>query len=255
MDPVYTGFVLATDARFYTTVARLQQQSTPTIRVRSPQFQEAEWVYTVHAPAAASSSAEAAESMHLTQMRGSNPFVALALLYTLQVAMESLGVEEALQALGSGMDVTIAGDNDYYSHRVDGKASTLSELANLPPFAAHACTLDNVHKTGLGSSAAMTTSLVAALLVHVGVVSKNLSLDESPLSMSSLGLIHNVAQLVHCAAQGKIGSGFDVSASVWGSQLYRRFDPSLIRPLMRSETGHRLLLPDQERGPLVCAQY
>jgi phosphomevalonate kinase len=29
-------------------------------------------------------------------------------------------------------------------------------------------------------------------------------------------LLHNVAQIAHCAAQGKIGSGFDVSCAVCG---------------------------------------
>jgi phosphomevalonate kinase len=41
--------------------------------------------------------------------------------------------------------------------------------------------------------------------------------------MHQLTLIHNMSQLVHCVAQGKIGSGFDVSAAVFGSQIYRQF--------------------------------
>lgn len=38
-----------------------------------------------------------------------------------------------------------------------------------------------------------------------------------------LQLLHNLAQYVHSLAQGKVGSGFDVSAALWGSQVYRRF--------------------------------
>lgn len=34
-----------------------------------------------------------------------------------------------------------------------------------------------------------------------------------------------MAQLAHCKAQGKIGSGFDISAAVFGSQVYIRRDP------------------------------
>lgn len=45
-------------------------------------------------------------------------------------------------------------------------------------------------------------------------------------------LAHNLAQFVHCVAQGKVGSGFDVSAAVFGSHLYTRFDPSVIQDLM-----------------------
>ena len=40
--------------------------------------------------------------------------------------------------------------------------------------------------------------------------------------------IHNLAQAAHCAAQGKVGSGFDVAAAVYGSCLYRRFTPAIL---------------------------
>ena len=83
----------------------------------------------------------------------------------------------------------------------------------------------------------MTTSLVGALLLHLGVA----QVESGQLTSTSLGLIHNVAQLAHCAAQGKVGSGFDVSASVWGHQLYRRFDPDLIKGLIRHEIGSRIV--------------
>jgi len=41
-------------------------------------------------------------------------------------------------------------------------------------------------------------------------------------------LLHHVAQAAHCAAQGKVGSGFDISAAFFGSQKYRRFNPSIL---------------------------
>ena len=43
--------------------------------------------------------------------------------------------------------------------------------------------------------------------------------------------IHNLAQAAHSAAQGKIGSGFDVAAAVYGSCIYRRFSPSILEGL------------------------
>ena len=45
-------------------------------------------------------------------------------------------------------------------------------------------------------------------------------------------LAHNLAQFVHCVAQGKVGSGFDVSAAVFGSHVYTRFDPAVIQKVM-----------------------
>lgn len=102
-------------------------------------------------------------------------------------------------------------------------------------------------KTGLGSSATLTTSLVAVLLRFFDVihlvpkysgsspkkVSSNSSSRHRNMGLHSengvnrlaedLRIIHNLAQLVHCKAQGKIGSGFDVVSAVYGTQVYQRF--------------------------------
>lgn len=43
--------------------------------------------------------------------------------------------------------------------------------------------------------------------------------------------LHNLAQAAHCAAQGKIGSGFDVAAAAYGSCIYKRFSPSILEGL------------------------
>jgi phosphomevalonate kinase len=46
-----------------------------------------------------------------------------------------------------------------------------------------------------------------------------------------------LAQLCHCAAQGKIGSGFDVSAAVYGSHKYSRFSPEILTPLLNEKVS------------------
>lgn len=66
-------------------------------------------------------------------------------------------------------------------------------------------------KTGLGSSAALTTSLVSSLLQWFEVTRVGLRPDSEDRRV-----VHNLAQLVHAVAQGKIGSGFDVAAAVYG---------------------------------------
>ena len=78
-------------------------------------------------------------------------------------------------------------------------------------------TLAKANKTGLGSSAALVTALTAALLAHY------LPRHDELSSPDTLSRIHNLAQAAHCAAQGKIGSGFDVASAVYGSCIYRRF--------------------------------
>lgn len=109
---------------------------------------------------------------------------------------------------------------------------TISSLSKIPPFSSQGVPLADVHKTGLGSSAALITSLVTSLLLRFSVISST-DLTERPTEARTLA--HNLAQFVHCLAQGKVGSGFDVSAAVFGSQLYTRFDPARLQPLMEGD--------------------
>lgn len=118
-----------------------------------------------------------------------------------------------------------------------GLTVTPSSLASLPSFSPissniqpgeHEIALPEVAKTGLGSSAAMTTAVVAGLLQYLGSVDLPLHGAEKEDVDSDMELVHCVAQAAHCAAQGKIGSGFDVSCAVFGSQRYVRFSPSVL---------------------------
>jgi len=113
--------------------------------------------------------------------------------------------------------ITILADNDYYS--------TPSDLTSEPKnrFYNFGVPISKAHKTGLGSSAALVTALTAAVLTHY--------LPTSTLDLSTPNgkrRLHNLAQAAHCAAQGKVGSGFDVASAVFGSCLYRRFSPSIL---------------------------
>jgi phosphomevalonate kinase len=56
-------------------------------------------------------------------------------------------------------------------------------------------------------------------------------------------LAHNLAQFVHCVAQGKVGSGFDISAAVFGSHIYTRFDPAVIQNVMDDTSVCPLEMP------------
>eukprot|EP00850_Spirogloea_muscicola_P012688 SM000083S22735 [mRNA] locus=s83:220124:223324:+ [translate_table: standard] len=176
------------------------------------------------------------------------------------------------QLLGRGLDVVIRGDNDFYSHRKQledrGLPLTSASLAALPPFAPLAADrgggngrgashAPDVAKTGLGSSAAMTVAIAAGVLHYLGAINLPLEqtgsgaddgdsggdgerqdgLQQPPLppvlpSSEDMDLVHKVAQAAHCTAQGKVGSGFDVSAAVYGSQRYIRFSLDLLAPVL-----------------------
>lgn len=116
----------------------------------------------------------------------------------------------------SKLSVTILADNDYYSN--PGKVVT-PHSQHSKQFLSFGVPLSSAHKTGLGSSAALTTSLTSALLA---ALAKDFDITENR------SRIHNLAQAAHCAAQGKVGSGFDVAAAVYGSCLYTRFSPSVL---------------------------
>lgn len=121
-----------------------------------------------------------------------------------------------------------------------GLKPLLSSLSKIPPFAHTGVQLLEVHKTGLGSSAALITSLVTSLLLHFEAIPSSALND---LKSEGRTLAHNAAQFIHCLAQGKVGSGFDVSAAIFGSQLYRRFEPSVIDQLMSGAGEGVALLP------------
>ena len=118
----------------------------------------------------------------------------------------------------------------------------------------------DVSKTGMGSSAALTTSLVGALLkfqycpfrwpsawlARLGRIQLYL-LVLRPTRRSAQhkqykqrrrkGLVHNLAQVAHSVAQGKIGSGFDVAAAVYGTQTYSRFSSSILDAVLERPTA------------------
>jgi phosphomevalonate kinase len=50
--------------------------------------------------------------------------------------------------------------------------------------------------------------------------------------MSNVTDIAKLSQIAHCYAQGKIGSGFDVSAACYGSHVYQRFPSHLLQELL-----------------------
>lgn len=147
-----------------------------------------------------------------------NPFVETALTYALNYISSIAGPSVIKPA-----SIIILADSDYYSQ--PGIASSKS-TAGAHPFPNFGVRLQDAHKTGLGSSAALVTALTGAVLSYY--------LPSSQFAISSekgKALLHNLAQAAHCAAQGKVGSGFDIAAAVYGTCIYRRFSPSILSDL------------------------
>jgi len=150
---------------------------------------------------------------HSTSSQSRNKFVETALVYGLTYA-------SAVDHIKIGpASITILADTDYYSHS-EFSCTTSDRFVdfNVP--------LNEVHKTGLGSSAALVTAFTTAVVAHYApreVVDTKSSKEKF--------IMHNLAQAAHCAAQGKVGSGFDVAAAIYGSCIYKRFSPSILEGL------------------------
>lgn len=214
LDRQHTGLVLGLNARIHVHIAPWETSSTNQkgrflgrgIFVQSPQFKDARWLYEEHK----SGDYAAVSVTQVVDLEGysqtPNKFVETTLLYALTYLLHlSRSIEHSVV-------ITVLADDDYYSQ------SSLDEEGGFTNFGVK---LSEAHKTGLGSSAALTTALVAALLTYTAPSSD----DTLHLPLKT---IHNLAQAAHCAAQGKVGSGFDVAAAVYGSCVYRRFTPAIL---------------------------
>ncbi|OIW32692.1 phosphomevalonate kinase [Coniochaeta ligniaria NRRL 30616] len=239
LDRAYTGLVFGLSARI--NVIAQEIKTSPGIQlseivVESPQFLEAQWRYGYRL-------ADGDGGIKVTQLQISgshinpNPFVETTLSYVLSYISRSSSRPRRPTHTIKPSRVLILADNDYYSAPVPPSLpSSGSDTSTTPQppsrFASFPVPLTKAHKTGLGSSAALVTALTASLLAHY--------LPREAFDVETAAgktVLHNLAQAAHCAAQGKVGSGFDVAAAVWGSCLYRRFSPSVLGGL--GEVGSR----------------
>lgn len=203
------GLSLGVSARFTTRVTESSDVSGEKcfITVNSPQFRTSFRFVTVTVDGVVS----------VEQLDGpSSPFLYYGVLYSVACA------EMTKPGSSSGKDVTmeLLASNDFYSQRnyleQQGKRVTAATLRTVPE---HNPLVGAVSKTGLGSSAAMTTSFVACLMKHFGVA-------------EDTERTHRTAQVAHSVAQGKIGSGFDVFTATYGTSIYRRFPASCAEMMM-----------------------
>lgn len=262
------GLVISCSSRFYTTVRMLKQghssgdskaNAVPSalqiqrakadmcllVLVLSPQF-HTHFLYSYNCKSGALTLAKA-ETDSAEDAGNGNEFVEKCLLLVfsfLRKAQASFSKDvTACASAGSTLALKLRADNDFYSQVRELRRQQLplisSSLAFLPRFLP--CPKDPVTgdllvaKTGMGSSAALTSSLVGGLLKFFGCV--KLNGPTCPSNAEDRRVVHNLAQLAHAVAQGKIGSGFDVSAAVFGSQVYRRFDPKGLESSMDAAAG------------------
>ncbi|KAK7751373.1 phosphomevalonate kinase [Diatrype stigma] len=247
LDRAYTGLVFGLSARIGAVAQEIPTSpgvQLSEIVVHSPQFLDAEWRYGYHL-------APEDGGIRVTQLRvgdkiNPNHFVETTLAYVLTYIA---GKTPQLPAhTFHPARLTVLADNAYYSQ--PHSSSSTSQQSQTPSqpftkgnptrFAKFPTSLRDAHKTGLGSSAALVTALTAALLTHYLGGKRTTTKPAAgggggqPFDLRTDGgkrVLHNLAQAAHCAAQGKVGSGFDVAAAVYGSIRYRRFSPAVLERL------------------------
>ncbi|CAI8495757.1 unnamed protein product [Hanseniaspora opuntiae] len=206
LDPQYQSYVVALSSRMHS-VVEYKPSDQYKIKVVSAQFDNDTWGYHI-------TTDEQGNLIPQEDNQKSNPFVEKTIFNVLNFFKD--------QNSNTKYDITIEIFSDAGFHSKD---ESIIKENGVRKFNFHKKTITKVPKTGLGSSACLVTVLTSALVsVFMG--------DKFDVRNESILLLtHNLAQVAHCQAQGKVGSGFDVAAATFGSILYQRFSPDLINSL------------------------
>jgi phosphomevalonate kinase len=258
------GLVLSTSSRFFSTISTISSSLLPQskdidtchskgsihVLVESLQFRT-QWRYLL-------STRSPFTLSPLSKSSKRNPYAEFAIQLGISATcgneVDIDHIERFLDYLESGgyfLKIILCADNEFYSQRYHleslGLPINLTSLSSLPKFLP--CPLRSsgegseviVNKTGLGSSAALVTSLVGAIAAFFTIrrTDEQSKTDTTSISSNSYinsidfyTLIHNAAQIAHGLAQGKVGSGFDVSSATFGSILFSRIPSQVMSSFM-----------------------
>ncbi|CCE63894.1 hypothetical protein TPHA_0G00580 [Tetrapisispora phaffii CBS 4417] len=218
LDPKYISYVIALSSRMHSVVNTTSLEDKVDankihVTVSSSQFNNDQWVFDMK---------YLNGGFFPEEVNGlKNPFLKMALFNVFNYFKPTLSATPDI-------NIEIFSDAGYHSQNdSDIKRNQFKH------FNFHKNTITEVPKTGLGSSAGLVTVVTTALISVF-----NNSLDVT--SAKDLNQIHNLTQVAHCQAQGKVGSGFDVAAATYGSIVYRRFVQELITNLPETFQGDDL---------------
>ena len=239
--PEYKAYVVALSSRMHalTNVTDLKNQiGIVKITVDSPQFVNGSWSYEIDV----SEIENQGLSFQLKEINGRrNPFVEATIVTVLSYA---IGVDSInSRYVGKNIEIKIFSDAEYHSKDESEEKSSANGAYK---FLYHSKEITEVNKTGLGSSAGLVTSLTAAILSTL--------FSSFTINNEWKSKVHNIAQVAHCKAQGKIGSGFDVASATFGSIVYQRFEASLINKVFESSIADLVHLIDKENWNMVNDQ-
>ncbi|CAI4035691.1 hypothetical protein SMKI_13G3420 [Saccharomyces mikatae IFO 1815] len=209
LDPKYEAFVVGLSARMHAVAHpydSLQESDKFVVRVKSKQFKDGEWLYSI---------SPKTNFIPVSVSGSKNPFIEKVIANVFSYFKPSLDDYSSRNLFV----IDIFSDDAYHSQE-----DSVTKHHGNRRLSFHSHRIEEVPKTGLGSSAGLVTVLTTALAsFFVPDLADNVDKYRK--------MIHNLSQVSHCQAQGKIGSGFDVAAAAYGSIKYRRFPPALISNL------------------------
>ncbi|EAR89288.1 GHMP kinase ATP-binding protein, putative (macronuclear) [Tetrahymena thermophila SB210] len=220
------GLSVGLNEKFYAFITtqdvQNQQQSNQKIIIKFISKQiESEWIYEIDL---------ISKQVSQSETQAKNPFLEAVT----KVVIEE-GVED-LSKLTKNINVNIFHDNRFYSSaskKNEQKSNYFSIFDK-----------DNLHKTGLGSSACVLVATLGSLLQYFQDYA-----DEK---------LHYLSQKANFIAQKKIGSGFDIATSVFGSQVYKRFPPDIFSSNNQQQykwnTLNRFNIPKQLKIMMIDLQ-
>lgn len=204
LDPNYDAYVVALSSRMHAVVksTSIDGLTKSIITISSPQFHEGKWSYIID------------DTIKETNNR-KNPFLEA----TVEIVAEYLKINDIHSLFN--LEIVIFSDPGFHTQE---STTTKTSSNGTKLFLYHSKPITEVAKTGLGSSASLVSVVITAIMSQFNSDFDN---DENK------NLLHNLAQIAHCKAQKKIGSGFDVATAIYGSIRYRRFKPELINDYLQ----------------------
>jgi len=253
LKPEYQGMVLSTSARIYcfaeeelTELESAGEENwTSLIQVSCKQL-SGDWEFKV-------SYNEETQTLTVKSESDPNPFLSAAIQVAFSQFFTSSSKEDQTAFNHKILTFHILTDNWFYS-----TVGFMSEK-NLPPTLQNTQSLtkfepipSTLGKTGLGSSACVTSSFLTCLLTKLSLLglerfnntSINLTQDHSQflanstttslkteITADNFTILNILSQLSNTVAQKKIGSGFDIASALNGSIVYSRSSVPDLGPL------------------------
>lgn len=229
-EPGHHGIALGLTPSFYA-YKHQDLPSSNTIRIITPQFPDDylyEYKYNVQeiteiGNEAENSPGEKGIRLTIDNPLGSSNFIDSIVRVTLAYLLTQEGLLKK-----SGVSVEVFEDKEFISEKFHKKTQPMCEVISLGGgdrsrhYQLFDRNINEVTKTGLGSSACLIISVL-------GILVNELSGNNETFTQKKIEIL---GQIINSLAQKKIGSGFDIACAVFGSIVYTKMDAAKFSALV-----------------------